>query len=130
MGARPIVVVLTSNVALQRQIVEADLPIATDAFARAAGRQLRVAMRVGKQQVIDAAALDAAVEASSAVGGFLTAVSQRSSTGQRSLVSSAAVMSRNRLRFGNWPSLSLPTHQPRGCHLHFLNFAGRRSCIR
>ena len=73
MDARPIVVVSTANVALQRQIVETDLPIATDAFARSAGRHLRIAMRVGKQQVIAAAALDTAVEASGAAGDRLLA---------------------------------------------------------
>ncbi|KGJ10143.1 hypothetical protein EQ718_21865 (plasmid) [Paracoccus versutus] len=61
-GPRPIVVISTANVALQRQIIETDLPIVIEAFARITGKQLRAAMRVGKQQVIDPGALDAAVE--------------------------------------------------------------------
>ncbi|MFT3689050.1 helicase C-terminal domain-containing protein [Paenirhodobacter sp.] len=58
---RPVVVISTANVALQRQIMDADLPVALDAFARATGRRLRAAMRVGRRQVIDPEALETAV---------------------------------------------------------------------
>lgn len=60
-GGRAVLVISTANVALQRQIIQTDLPVALDAFARRTGRHLRAAMRVGKQQVVDPQALDAAV---------------------------------------------------------------------
>lgn len=70
---RPVLVISTANIALQRQIVETDLPIVIEAFAQATGRHLRAAMRVGKQQVIDPAALDAAVDELGAEGDRLLA---------------------------------------------------------
>lgn len=61
--ARPILVVSTANVALQRQILDGDLSIALEAWRKATGAPLRAALRVGRRQVVDAAALAAAVEA-------------------------------------------------------------------
>lgn len=54
---RPVVVISTASVALQRQISEVDLPVVVDAVRETAGIELSTAMRVGKAQVVDANAL-------------------------------------------------------------------------
>lgn len=59
-AARPILVVSTANVALQRQILEGDLAVALEAWERATGAPLRAALRVGRRQAVDPAALRAA----------------------------------------------------------------------
>lgn len=61
-GQSPIIVVSTATIALQRQIMESDLPIALDAFERAHGRTLVGAMRVGRGQIVDPSRLVSAAE--------------------------------------------------------------------
>lgn len=59
---RPIVVVSTATIALQKQIMADDLPIAIEAVMQETGVTLKGAFRVGRRQVVDSVALLAAVE--------------------------------------------------------------------
>ena len=59
---KPIVVVSTATVALQRQLMTADIPVILDAFAKAGSPQLKAAYRVGKSQIVDCSALESTVE--------------------------------------------------------------------
>lgn len=57
------VVISTATIALQRQLLEDDIPVALDAFARATGLHFQADFRVGRAQVIDIDNLEAAIEA-------------------------------------------------------------------
>ncbi|MCE6957621.1 hypothetical protein LAZ40_00865 [Cereibacter sphaeroides] len=58
---RPLVLVSTATVALQRQLIAQDIPLACDAIERAGRRRPVAALRVGKAQIIDPERLDAAI---------------------------------------------------------------------
>jgi Rad3-related DNA helicase len=61
-GSRPVVVVSTATVALQKQVLNDDLPVAVEALEAATGHRLTAAYRVGRQQVVDRDALVSAAD--------------------------------------------------------------------
>jgi Rad3-related DNA helicase len=61
-GKGALVVVSTASIALQRQLIADDIPVAAQLVSQGTGFQPKVAMRIGREQVVDPVRLQTAIE--------------------------------------------------------------------
>jgi Rad3-related DNA helicase len=61
-GKGALVVVSTASIALQRQLIADDIPVAAELVSQVLGFQPKVAMRIGREQVVDPTRLQTAID--------------------------------------------------------------------